>query len=77
MASIEIVGPFPPFDFGSTVRWRQRDATLLKGSICGFRVINNSQETKSSGFAEGTVLVLVEGPSGDACDVPLSQLELV
>jgi hypothetical protein len=76
MASSEIVGPFPPYDFGSSVRWRRGAATLLEGSICGFRLIRNAEQAKLSGFPEGTVLALVEGQSGDACDVPLSELEL-
>lgn len=75
MASDRVTWPYPPFDFGTAVRWRRPAGPDLEGSICGFREIDNAKSAEQVGLPQGTVLVLVELASGEATEVPLNELE--
>lgn len=75
MAADQVTGPYPPFDYGTSVRWRRSMGTVLEGSICGFREIDDSQTAALTGFAKGTVLALVEIQSGESVEIPLEELE--
>lgn len=77
MATSKLVGPFPPFDYGTSVRWRRSAGTVLEGNICGFREISDVQIAAATGFAPGTVLALVEIHSGESLEIPLTELEAV
>jgi hypothetical protein len=77
MATSKLVGPYPPFDYGTSVRWRRSAGTVLEGSVCGFREISDSQTAAATGFATGTVLALVEIHSGESLEIPLTELEPV
>lgn len=75
MAADQVIGPYPPFDYGTAVRWRRSMGAILEGSICGFRQIDDRQVAERMGLAKGTVLALVEIRSGESVEVPLEQLE--
>lgn len=75
MAADQVIGPYPPFDYGTPVRWRRGMGAILEGSICGFRVIEDAQSAERSGFVKGTVLALVEIQSGESVEIPLEELE--
>lgn len=77
MAASKLVGPYPPFDYGTSVRWRRPAGTVMEGSVCGFREISDSQTAAATGFATGTVLALVEIRSGESLEIPLTELEPV
>lgn len=75
MATDQVTGPYPPFDYGESVRWRRNAGTVLEGSICGFREITDARTAARTGFAIGTVLALVEIQSGESVEIPLEELE--
>ena len=77
MATSKLVGPYPPFDYGTSVRWRRSAGTVLEGSVCGFREIGDAQAAAETGFAAGTVLALIEIHSGESLEIPLTELEPV
>ena len=71
---VEIVEPFPPLDFGASVRVLSEKAQerygISAGSVCGFRI----QHDPMSGREER--MVLVEAIDGRSVEIPLSELEL-
>lgn len=75
MAPDQVSGPYPPFDYGTSVRWRRSAGTILEGSVCGFRQIADARTAATTGLPEGTVLALVEIGSGESVEVPLNELE--
>lgn len=75
MAADQVTGPYLPFDYGTAVRWRRSMGSILEGSICGFREIDDTRTAERMGFAIGTVLALVEIRSGESVEVPLEELE--
>lgn len=77
MAADQLTQPYPPFDFGATVRWRRVAGPMLEGSICGFREIGDAAAAANTGFPKGTVLALVEIGSGESLEIPLEELELI
>jgi hypothetical protein len=77
MVADQVTGPYPPFDYGTPVRWRRGTGTVLEGSICGFREISDTRTAAVTGLAEGTVLALVEIRSGESVEIPLKELELL
>jgi len=77
MATSELVGPYPPFDYGVSVRWRKAAGTILKSSICGFREIADAHVDRHTGFSVGTILALVEIHSGENLEIPLTELEVI
>jgi hypothetical protein len=77
MAADQVMGPYPPFDYGASVRWRRPVGAVLEGSICGFREICDARTATKTGFPQGTVLALVEIQSGESAEIPLAELELI
>ncbi len=77
MAADQVTRPYPPFDYGASVRWRRAAGTILEGSICGFREICDAPTAARTGFAQGTVLALVEIETGESVEIPLGDLELI
>ena len=77
MAADQVSGPYPPFDYGTSVRWRRSNGVVLEGSICGFRQIGDTRTADRAGLATGTVLALVEIQSGESLEIPLEELELI
>jgi len=77
MATDILSEPYPPFEYGSSVRWRRDAGMLLEGSVCGFREITDETVAQTTGFPLGTVLVLVEIQSGGSVEIPLEELELI
>ena len=75
MAADQVTGPYPPFDYGTSVQWRRSMGAILEGSICGFREIDDARTAKRMGLTIGTVLALVEIRSGESVEVPLEELE--
>lgn len=77
MATYQVSDSYPPFEYGSAVRWRRCGAPLLIGSICGFDVVASEERAKVVGHPVGTVLALVEENSGGAVEVAIKELELI
>jgi len=77
MATYQVSDSYPPFEYGSAVRWRRAEVPMLVGSICGFTVVDSAEQAASKNLPIGTVLALVEESSGGALEVPLSELELI
>ncbi len=63
--SVELIDPTDIARFG-----------ILRGSACGFRVLDAKQASFTR-FPEGTVLVLVEGESGAAVEIPSELLRKI
>jgi len=77
MAIYQVNDSYPPFEYGSGVRWCRVGLPMLTGSVCGFSVIDSSETAVAKGLPIGTVLALVEESSGGALEVPLKELELI
>ena len=77
MVTDKIIQPYHPFNYGSYVCWHRTDGSILYGSICGFREIDNNQAVTFTGYDNGTKLAIVETSSGESIEVPLQQLELI
>jgi hypothetical protein len=77
MATNQVTGPYPPFEYGASVRWRRDAGKVLEGSICGFREIFDAAPAIATELPIGTVLVLVELQSGESVEIPISELELI
>jgi len=77
MATYQVKDSYPPFEYGSAVRWRRAGVPLLVGSICGFDVVASEERAKAVGRPRGTVMVLVEESSGVTVEVALEELELI
>lgn len=73
----KVIGPYPPFDYNSLVRWRQKSGSILEGSVCAFTEIDTPEQAADRGLPLGTVLALVEDASGEAIEIPLQELELI
>jgi hypothetical protein len=77
MAVDQVMGPYPPFDYGVSVRWRRASNPIIEGSICGFREIHDATLADKTPFPLGTILALVEIQSGESVEIPISELELI
>jgi hypothetical protein len=77
MAADQVVGPYAPFDYGASVRWRRPAQPSIEGSICGFREIQDLLSAVEAGFPKGTILALVETESGESAEIPIHELELL
>jgi hypothetical protein len=79
MVLFEIVPPYPPFEYGSSVRVRvtPNPHGLAQGSVYGFRKIDDLETAKKQGGPVGMLYVLVEDDSGAAFEIPADDLELL
>lgn len=77
MATYQVSDSYPPFEYGSAVRWRRSGQPLLIGSICGFDVVASVERARTLGHPLGTVLALVEENSGGTVEVAIQDLELI
>jgi hypothetical protein len=79
MTTHKIVPPYPPFDYGSSVRVRvtPNPYGFSQGSVFGFRTIEDRSLAEKRAVAVGTVYVLVENESGLTTEIPANDLEIV
>jgi hypothetical protein len=77
MATYQIEDSYPPFEYGSSVRWTDASASIYEGGICGFTKVGNETKAIACGVPLGTVLVLVELASGELVKVPIDKLKLI
>lgn len=77
MATYQVSDSYPPFEYGSAVRWRRAGLPMLIGSICGFSVVDSTERAVTKNQPIGTILALVEETSGGSLEVPLEELELI
>jgi hypothetical protein len=77
MVAYKIAPPYPPFDYGSTVRAKVNPNPhgFVQGCIFGFRVV---ERIAVSGDApSGTSVPLVENELGDSFEIPIAELDLM
>lgn len=77
MVTYQVNDSYPPFEYGSAVRWRRPDGQPVVGSICGFDVVASAGRASVVGYPLGTVLALVEENSGGTVEVSIEELELI
>lgn len=77
MVTYQVSDSYPPFEYGSAVRWSRAGGPLLTGSICGFDVVLSVERAKLVGCQPGTVLALIEDSSGGTVEVALEELHLI
>ncbi len=79
MALFKTVPPYPPFEYGSSVRVRATPNPhgLAQGAVFGFREIDDLEAAEARGVPVGTLYVLVEDGAGTAFEIPAGDLELI
>jgi hypothetical protein len=79
MVTHKIVQPYPPFEYGSSVRVRvtPNPYKFTEGSVYGFNEIDDLEIAKKRGVALGTVYLLVEDGTGAEFEVPADDLEVI
>ncbi|MFH1341190.1 MAG: hypothetical protein ABIL01_08255 [Pseudomonadota bacterium] len=79
MVLFKTVPPYPPFEYGSSVRVKvtPNPHGLAQGSVYGFRKIDDLETAKKRAVPVGMLYVLVEDNSGAAFEIPAEDLELL
>jgi hypothetical protein len=77
MATYQIEDSYPPFDYGSAVRWTDKNGNVREGGICGFSKVSSKSRALVHGVQIGAVLVLVEQKSGEVAEIPVDRLTLI